>query len=245
MQRGVAEPAGLAGLDTGWHVRWSETLPRASAQLCGSSFGLGTTPSPHHSGSEPPFPPGLPRKPFASFESPLINGPSICHLRPPLPTLSRGLPRAAPKLSTPASSRLPPAPLCPPLASAPFPAWPGAERAQNRSGKRKTTNTLALKQGRLGESHRTWGCPRPDSRPPSWGPEGWRAVPGLLASTELRGAQGFSSFLPLASFLEKVLTDTSKAVESILSDPGCPFPASVFPAHSQLTSHVGKPTQIP
>lgn len=45
MQKGVSEPAGLAGLDT---------LPVASAQLCGSGFGPGTMPSPHHSSSKPP-----------------------------------------------------------------------------------------------------------------------------------------------------------------------------------------------
>lgn len=93
------------------YVSAGGTLLVACAQVCGSSSWPGAMPSPHRSGSKPPFSPGLPRKPFASFGSPLINAPSICHLRPPLPTLSRGLPRTAPKSSTacllPAASWLP------------------------------------------------------------------------------------------------------------------------------------------
>lgn len=105
-----------------------DILPVASAQLCGSGFGPGTVPSPHHSGSKPPFSPGLLRKPFTSFDSPLINASSICHLHPSLPTLSRGLPRAAPKSSIACLLQLPPGHSLPSL---------GAEQAQNRSGERE------------------------------------------------------------------------------------------------------------
>lgn len=88
-----------------------DTLPVAGAQLCGSGLGPGAVPSPHHSVPELPFSTGLLRKPFASLDSPLINAPSICHLHPPQPTLSQGLPRTVPK--SPGARLLP--------ASAPFP----------------------------------------------------------------------------------------------------------------------------
>lgn len=103
-----------------------DILPVASAQLCGSGFGPGSMPNLHHSSSKPPFSPGLLRKPFTSFDSPLVNVPSICHLRPPLPTLSRGLPRTAPKSSTACLLRLPPghSPPCPGLS--PFPSLAGS-----------------------------------------------------------------------------------------------------------------------
>lgn len=103
-----------------------DILPVASAQLCGSGFGPGSMPSPHHSSSKPPFSPGLLRKPFTSFDSPLINVPSICHLRPPLPTLSRGLPRTAPKSSTACLLRLPPGHSPPSPGLSPFPSLAGS-----------------------------------------------------------------------------------------------------------------------
>lgn len=180
----------------------------ARAQVCSSSSWPGAMPSPHRSGSKPPFSPGLPRKPFASFGSPLINAPSICHLRPPLPTLSRGLPRTAPKSSTacllPAASWLPAAlpialPRLQPLSQA------GLEQSEPRiDQERGEPQTHGPVEGCLGESRRTWGCPRLDPRPL---PGAWSCLCPLSSEVP----RGVSS-----SFLQNILYDMNKAVESLL-----------------------------
>lgn len=233
MQRGVSKPAGLAGHRLAY-VPARDTFLVASAQVCGSGSWLGAMPSPHRSGSKPPFSAGLPRKPFASFSSPLINAPSICHLRPPLPTLSRGLPRTASKSSTacllPASSWLPVA--LPATLPRPQPlSHAGPEQSEPRidqeRGKPQMCRPAA---GCPGKSHRIWGRPRLDPRPLSGA---WSSLCPL--SSEV--LWGFFSF-----FLWKVLSDMNRIVESILSDPGSWLPASASPTHSQLTCHVEAPS---
>lgn len=99
-----------------------------------------------------------------------------------------------------------------------------------------------------------WGVPQDSGSPqtrtetPGPGPgglAGYRSSDSLcpLSSAEVLGV--FPPFCPQASFLQNVLSDINRAIESILSDPGSPFPASACPAHSQLTFLVGKPTQTP
>ena len=158
----------------------------AGAQLCGSGLGPGAVPSPHHSVPELPFSTGLLRKPFASLDSPLINAPSICHLHPPQPTLSQGLPRTVPK--SPGARLLP--------ASAPFPAGPepGEPRIDQERGNRKRPGPA---EGRLGESHWTWGCQGWTQDLSPW-PGGLVALsPSPLRPLSCRALQGISSVLPL------------------------------------------------
>ena len=101
--------SGLAGHRLA-HPPAGDTSQGPVPSSCGSGFGPGTLPSPHRISSQHPFPPGLPRKPFTCFDSPLINAPSICHLRPPCPHSPGACPEQL--LNHPACLRL--APRCPP-----------------------------------------------------------------------------------------------------------------------------------
>lgn len=115
------------------------------------------------------------------------------YLRPPLPTLSRGLPRTAPKSSAacllPASSWLPAALPGPQPFSQAGPEHSEPRIDREREENRKRTGPA---EGCLGESRRTWGRPRPDPGPP---PGAWSLE--LLVATELRDTLGFFLLLSL------------------------------------------------
>ena len=189
--KGRSQACRLAGLDTGWHIHWLETSSQWAAQLCSPGSGPGAVPSPHHSSSKPPFSPGLLRKPFTSFDSPLIDVPSICHLCPPPPTLSRDRPEQLLILYTACLLQLPPGYSLPLPGLSPFPSLAGS-RAQNRPGdKGKPQTSRPCRRGVLGESCRTWGVP------------GWRepvprvALPsGSLCPLSIGVLWGFPSFCP-------------------------------------------------
>ena len=120
--------SGLAGHGLA-HPPAGDTSQRPVPSSCGSGFGPGTLPSPHHSSSQHPFPPGLPRKPFTCFDSPLINAPSICHLRPPCPHSPGACPEQL--LNHPACLRL--APRCPPPVLPPKQLQPLASLTASRA----------------------------------------------------------------------------------------------------------------
>lgn len=128
--------------------------------------------------------PGLLRKPFTSFDSPLINVPSICHLRPPLPTLSRGLPRTAPKSSIAYLLRLPPGHSSPSPGLSPFPSS-GREQSKPRIDQERKENhkLLGPAEGVYWESPAGFGV-TPDYATLCPGPGGL-AVLWLLVSTDL------------------------------------------------------------
>ena len=169
-QRGVSEPAGLAVVDTSWHVRRPETPPsgRCPAPWLWLRVGHRAQASPQWLGAS--FPARAPR----AFH--LWTLPS--YARPPCPRSPGSCPEQP--LSQPAS--LLPA-SCGPAAALPwpqpFPSPPRAEPAQNRSGERGKPQPPRLRRREAAVSYGMggWGPPQTAFETPGLGPQGLAGGP--------------------------------------------------------------------